>query len=80
MGIISRQTNQTQEAAPPATQPRPPPGREAREYSHDGANRTQDASEYSHDGPIGRRTRGSILTTDQSDAGSAGIFSHREQR
>eukprot|EP00959_Pyramimonas_sp_CCMP1952_P232412 4856839-Pyramimonas_sp.AAC.1 len=31
---------------------------------------------YSHDGPIRRRTRGYILTTDQSDAGSVGIYSH----
>eukprot|EP00959_Pyramimonas_sp_CCMP1952_P229237 4793114-Pyramimonas_sp.AAC.1 len=32
---------------------------------------------YSHDGPIGRRTRGYILTTVQADAGRAGIFSRR---
>eukprot|EP00976_Prorocentrum_cordatum_P078345 1183069-Prorocentrum_minimum.AAC.5 len=30
---------------------------------------------YSHDGPIRRRERGYILTTDQSDTGSTGIFS-----
>eukprot|EP00959_Pyramimonas_sp_CCMP1952_P150258 3144482-Pyramimonas_sp.AAC.2 len=30
-----------------------------------------------HGGPIRRRERRSILTTDQSDAGSAGIFSQR---
>eukprot|EP00976_Prorocentrum_cordatum_P097195 1190895-Prorocentrum_minimum.AAC.4 len=30
---------------------------------------------YSHDGPIRRRKRGYILTMDQSDAGSVGIFS-----
>eukprot|EP00976_Prorocentrum_cordatum_P052441 1057995-Prorocentrum_minimum.AAC.3 len=30
---------------------------------------------YSHDGPIRRRKRGDILMTDQSDAGSVGIFS-----
>eukprot|EP00976_Prorocentrum_cordatum_P077344 1182650-Prorocentrum_minimum.AAC.1 len=35
---------------------------------------------YSHDGPIGRRKRGHILTTDQSDAGSTGIFSRRTNR
>eukprot|EP00976_Prorocentrum_cordatum_P102767 1193201-Prorocentrum_minimum.AAC.1 len=46
-------------------------------------NRTQDARVYSHDGPFGRRTRGYILTTDQSDAGRAGragIFSRRTNR
>eukprot|EP00976_Prorocentrum_cordatum_P054900 1107751-Prorocentrum_minimum.AAC.1 len=32
---------------------------------------------YCHDGPIRRRKLGNILTTDQSDAGSAGIFSRR---
>eukprot|EP00976_Prorocentrum_cordatum_P062787 1176855-Prorocentrum_minimum.AAC.3 len=37
----------------------------------------QEARVYSHDGPIGRRKRGYILTTDQSDAGGAGIFSRR---
>eukprot|EP00976_Prorocentrum_cordatum_P062779 1176847-Prorocentrum_minimum.AAC.5 len=31
----------------------------------------------SHGGPIRRRKRGYILTADQSDAGSAGIFSRR---
>eukprot|EP00976_Prorocentrum_cordatum_P014300 285941-Prorocentrum_minimum.AAC.1 len=39
-----------------------------------------EARVYSHNGPIGRRKRGCILTTDQSDAGSAGsagIFSRR---
>eukprot|EP00959_Pyramimonas_sp_CCMP1952_P197881 4138388-Pyramimonas_sp.AAC.1 len=30
-----------------------------------------DVDGYSHDGPIGRRARGYILTTDQSDAGHA---------
>eukprot|EP00976_Prorocentrum_cordatum_P045047 910137-Prorocentrum_minimum.AAC.1 len=30
--------------------------------------------------PIGRRTRGYILTTNQSDAGRAGIFSRRTNR
>eukprot|EP00976_Prorocentrum_cordatum_P112406 1195525-Prorocentrum_minimum.AAC.9 len=35
---------------------------------------------YSHDGPIGRRKRGYILTTDQSDAGSTVIFSQRTNR
>eukprot|EP00959_Pyramimonas_sp_CCMP1952_P334149 6997955-Pyramimonas_sp.AAC.1 len=35
----------------------------------------QEAQVYSHGGPIGCRTRRYILTTDQSDAGSAGIFS-----
>eukprot|EP00959_Pyramimonas_sp_CCMP1952_P035281 739125-Pyramimonas_sp.AAC.1 len=34
-------------------------------------NQTQKARLYSHDGPIRRRKRGYILTTDQSDAGSA---------
>eukprot|EP00976_Prorocentrum_cordatum_P117005 1196241-Prorocentrum_minimum.AAC.5 len=53
-------------------------------------NRMQDARVYSHDGPIGRSTRsptpgwslrtGYILTTDQSDAGHAGIFSQRTNR
>eukprot|EP00976_Prorocentrum_cordatum_P053063 1070668-Prorocentrum_minimum.AAC.1 len=31
-------------------------------------NRTQKAWVYSHNGPIGRRKRGYILITDQSDA------------
>eukprot|EP00959_Pyramimonas_sp_CCMP1952_P162160 3390432-Pyramimonas_sp.AAC.1 len=37
---------------------------------------------YSHDGPIGRsrEVRAYCLTTDQSDAGSAGIFSRRTNR
>eukprot|EP00959_Pyramimonas_sp_CCMP1952_P258712 5407857-Pyramimonas_sp.AAC.1 len=34
----------------------------------------QSACEYSHNGPIRRRECGNILTTDQSDAGSAGTF------
>eukprot|EP00976_Prorocentrum_cordatum_P010575 211122-Prorocentrum_minimum.AAC.1 len=34
-------------------------------------NQTQEAQVYSHHGPIGCRKRGYILTTDQSDAGSA---------
>eukprot|EP00976_Prorocentrum_cordatum_P090858 1188282-Prorocentrum_minimum.AAC.1 len=38
---------------------------------------TQEARVYSHNGPIRRSKRGYILTTDQSDAGSAGIFSRR---
>eukprot|EP00959_Pyramimonas_sp_CCMP1952_P413164 8657810-Pyramimonas_sp.AAC.1 len=37
-------------------------------------NRTQEARACSRDGPIGRGKRGYILTTYQSDAGSAGIF------
>eukprot|EP00959_Pyramimonas_sp_CCMP1952_P265522 5551832-Pyramimonas_sp.AAC.1 len=37
-------------------------------------NQTQEAWVYSHDGPIGHGKRGYILTTDQSDAGSVGIF------
>eukprot|EP00976_Prorocentrum_cordatum_P062112 1176582-Prorocentrum_minimum.AAC.1 len=41
------------------------------------SNQTQKARVYSHDGPIRRRKRGHILTTDQSDTGSAGIFSRR---
>eukprot|EP00959_Pyramimonas_sp_CCMP1952_P419528 8787474-Pyramimonas_sp.AAC.1 len=36
-----------------------------------------EAQVSSHGGPIGRRKRGYILTTDQSDAGSAGISSRR---
>eukprot|EP00976_Prorocentrum_cordatum_P030725 625339-Prorocentrum_minimum.AAC.2 len=40
----------------------------------------QDARVYSHYGPIGRRPRGYILTTDQSDAGRAGILSRRTNR
>eukprot|EP00976_Prorocentrum_cordatum_P100921 1192418-Prorocentrum_minimum.AAC.3 len=32
---------------------------------------------YSHGGPIRHRKRRYILTTDQSDAGSAGIFARR---
>ena len=36
--------------------------------------------EYSHDVPIRRRKHGYILTTDQSYAGSAGIFSRRTNR
>eukprot|EP00959_Pyramimonas_sp_CCMP1952_P263774 5516480-Pyramimonas_sp.AAC.1 len=43
-------------------------------------NQTQDAREYSHDGPIRRRTRGYILTTDQSDARRAGLLSRRTHR
>eukprot|EP00959_Pyramimonas_sp_CCMP1952_P468214 9492844-Pyramimonas_sp.AAC.1 len=42
-----------------------------------------DEISYSHDEPIGRRKRGYILTTNQSDvgsAGSAGIFSRRTNR
>eukprot|EP00976_Prorocentrum_cordatum_P118124 1196415-Prorocentrum_minimum.AAC.2 len=35
---------------------------------------------YSPDGPIRRRKRGDILTMDQSDAGSAGIFSRWTNR
>eukprot|EP00976_Prorocentrum_cordatum_P010887 218830-Prorocentrum_minimum.AAC.6 len=35
----------------------------------------KEARAYSHDGPIGCRKRRYILTMDQSDAGSAGIFS-----
>eukprot|EP00976_Prorocentrum_cordatum_P073505 1181122-Prorocentrum_minimum.AAC.1 len=35
--------------------------------------RTQEVRVYSHDGPIRRRKCGYVLTTDQSDAGSAGI-------
>eukprot|EP00959_Pyramimonas_sp_CCMP1952_P424736 8896329-Pyramimonas_sp.AAC.1 len=34
----------------------------------------------SRDRPIRRRKRGYILTTDQSDAGDAGIFSRRTNR
>eukprot|EP00976_Prorocentrum_cordatum_P071937 1180520-Prorocentrum_minimum.AAC.1 len=43
-------------------------------------NWTQESWAYSHDGPIGRRKRGYILTTDQSDAGSASIFSRQTNR
>eukprot|EP00959_Pyramimonas_sp_CCMP1952_P262845 5496150-Pyramimonas_sp.AAC.1 len=35
---------------------------------------------YSPDGPIRRRKRGDILPMDQSDAGSAGIFSRWTNR
>eukprot|EP00976_Prorocentrum_cordatum_P036446 741566-Prorocentrum_minimum.AAC.1 len=45
-----------------------------------GTNQTQDAQVYSHDGPIGRGTRRYILTTGQSDAGRASIFSRRTNR
>eukprot|EP00976_Prorocentrum_cordatum_P113281 1195673-Prorocentrum_minimum.AAC.4 len=38
-------------------------------------NRTQGVRVYSHDGPIGCRACGCLLTTDQSDAGRAGVFS-----
>eukprot|EP00959_Pyramimonas_sp_CCMP1952_P201821 4220226-Pyramimonas_sp.AAC.2 len=38
-------------------------------------NQTQEARVYSHDGPLRHRKRGCIIMTDQSDAGSAGIFS-----
>eukprot|EP00976_Prorocentrum_cordatum_P082342 1184773-Prorocentrum_minimum.AAC.2 len=34
----------------------------------------------SHDGPIGRRKCGIVLTTDQPDAESAGLFSRRTNR
>eukprot|EP00959_Pyramimonas_sp_CCMP1952_P324229 6785997-Pyramimonas_sp.AAC.1 len=34
-------------------------------------NRLQEARVYSHNGPVGFRKRGYILTTDQSDSGSA---------
>eukprot|EP00959_Pyramimonas_sp_CCMP1952_P246285 5147621-Pyramimonas_sp.AAC.1 len=37
-------------------------------------NQTQEARVYSHDGPIRRRKRGYIITMDQSDTLSAGIF------
>eukprot|EP00976_Prorocentrum_cordatum_P052751 1064175-Prorocentrum_minimum.AAC.1 len=40
-------------------------------------NQTQEARAYSHDGPIRRRERGHTLMMDQSNAGSAGIFSRR---
>eukprot|EP00976_Prorocentrum_cordatum_P084622 1185740-Prorocentrum_minimum.AAC.2 len=40
-------------------------------------NQTQEASVYSHGRPIRRRKRRYILTADQSDAGSAGIFSRQ---
>eukprot|EP00959_Pyramimonas_sp_CCMP1952_P453024 9467562-Pyramimonas_sp.AAC.1 len=43
-------------------------------------HRTQDARVCSHDRPIGRRTRGYVLTTDPSDAGRAGILSRRTNR
>eukprot|EP00976_Prorocentrum_cordatum_P027788 564157-Prorocentrum_minimum.AAC.2 len=43
-------------------------------------NRTQAPWVYSHHGPIGRRRRGYILTTVQSDAGTVGIFSPRTNR
>eukprot|EP00959_Pyramimonas_sp_CCMP1952_P475272 9504095-Pyramimonas_sp.AAC.1 len=43
-------------------------------------NKTQEARVYSPDGPIRRRKRGYILTTDPSDAGSAGIFSRWTNR
>eukprot|EP00976_Prorocentrum_cordatum_P085399 1186071-Prorocentrum_minimum.AAC.1 len=74
-GIFSRRTNQTQEA---------------RVYSPDGpirltltcspacrSARRRTSAVYSHDGPIRRRKRRYILTTDQSDAESAGIFSRQ---
>eukprot|EP00959_Pyramimonas_sp_CCMP1952_P338046 7079289-Pyramimonas_sp.AAC.1 len=47
---------------------------------HSTPQRPQETWVYSHDGPIrrsgpiGRRKRGYILTTDQSDAGSVGIL------
>eukprot|EP00976_Prorocentrum_cordatum_P072330 1180672-Prorocentrum_minimum.AAC.2 len=79
-GIFSRRTHQTQEAWTP----------EARVYSHDGPIRRRKRGYiYSHlsmfiiiiiIGPIGRRKRGYILTTDQSDAGSAGLFSLKHAR
>eukprot|EP00959_Pyramimonas_sp_CCMP1952_P062331 1303165-Pyramimonas_sp.AAC.1 len=37
----------------------------------------QDVRVCSHDGPIRCRTCGYVLTTDQSDAGRAGMFSQR---
>eukprot|EP00976_Prorocentrum_cordatum_P022440 459164-Prorocentrum_minimum.AAC.1 len=43
-------------------------------------NQTQGARVCSHSGPIRRRKRGYILTTGQSDAGSAGVFSRRANR
>eukprot|EP00976_Prorocentrum_cordatum_P013886 277189-Prorocentrum_minimum.AAC.1 len=39
--------------------------------NHNGPNQTQEARVYSHDGPIRHRKRGYVLTTDQSDIGSA---------
>eukprot|EP00959_Pyramimonas_sp_CCMP1952_P261342 5463851-Pyramimonas_sp.AAC.1 len=38
------------------------------------------ARAYSHDGPSRRRKCGYILTLDQSDAGSAGVFSRWTDR
>eukprot|EP00959_Pyramimonas_sp_CCMP1952_P463111 9484353-Pyramimonas_sp.AAC.1 len=40
-------------------------------------NQMQEARVCSHDGPIGHSKCGYILKTDQSDAGSAGMFSRR---
>eukprot|EP00959_Pyramimonas_sp_CCMP1952_P191791 4010572-Pyramimonas_sp.AAC.1 len=54
-GIFSRRTNRTSEAWV---------------YTHDGPIGRRKRG-YTHDGPIGRRNRGYILTTDQSDVGSA---------
>eukprot|EP00959_Pyramimonas_sp_CCMP1952_P089383 1869740-Pyramimonas_sp.AAC.1 len=45
-----------------------------------GVHHVGDEGVYSHDGPIRRNTRGYILTTDQSDAGRAGIFSRHTNR
>eukprot|EP00976_Prorocentrum_cordatum_P042901 869765-Prorocentrum_minimum.AAC.1 len=40
----------------------------------------QEARAYSRDRPIGCRKRGYILVTDQSDSGSAGMFSRWTSR
>eukprot|EP00959_Pyramimonas_sp_CCMP1952_P295049 6171107-Pyramimonas_sp.AAC.1 len=41
------------------------------------ARQTQEAQIYSHGGPIRHRKHGDILTMDQADTGSAGIFSRQ---
>eukprot|EP00976_Prorocentrum_cordatum_P115433 1196010-Prorocentrum_minimum.AAC.1 len=60
--------------SPPPRRPRTPARRHIPTKNPD---QTQEAWVYSHAGPIRRRKRRYILTPDQSDAGSAGIFSRR---
>eukprot|EP00976_Prorocentrum_cordatum_P065118 1177778-Prorocentrum_minimum.AAC.3 len=43
-------------------------------------NQMREVRVYSHNEPIGHRKRGYILTMDQSDTGSAGIFSRWTNR
>eukprot|EP00959_Pyramimonas_sp_CCMP1952_P427699 8957621-Pyramimonas_sp.AAC.1 len=54
--------------------------RDARKRNPRQTNQTHSSHVYSRDGPIGRRKRGYILTTDQSDAGITGTSSRWSNR